>query len=132
MYGVVHAAHQFKKAGEIRVGVSHVRDLRIFTISAKGLIRMAKFGCSVIGLAALMTGAVATHAADLSVTPIYKARPSDEQFTIWRIIAPDKALPFAGKSQDKAPLSIAEDALSHGIVAGAYAWPKAPSAGTAE
>ncbi len=93
---------------------------------------MAKFGCAAIGLFVLMTGAVSTHAADLSVTPIYKARSSDERTNTWRIMTLGKTFTAAEKSQDKAQSAVAEDALSSAIVAGIYAWPKAPDAGTAK
>jgi hypothetical protein len=88
---------------------------------------MARFARASIGLAGLVAITVAARAADLSVTPIYQTRPSVEQVTPWRgFYLGGAGSAVAGKSQDRAPRSVADNtatsAPSSGVAAGAYGW----------
>ena len=82
---------------------------------------MARFVRVAIGSAVLVAISVAAPAADLSVTPIYKTRPSAEQSTAWRgFYLGDAGRSATGKSQDTAPQRGTDNTLSKSIAAGAY------------
>ena len=82
---------------------------------------MARFVRVAIGSAVLVAISVAAPAADLSVTPIYKTRPSVEQSTTWRGFYLGNAGSSAtGKSQDTAPRPGTDNTLPRSIAAGAY------------
>ena len=81
---------------------------------------MARFVSVAIDSAVLVAISVAAQAADLSVTPIYKTRPSVEQSTTWRGFYLGNAGSSAtGKSQDMAPRPSTDHTLSKSIAAGA-------------
>ncbi|MEA2978522.1 MAG: hypothetical protein QOF09_345 [Alphaproteobacteria bacterium] len=86
---------------------------------------MARFARASISLAGLVAITAAAQAADLSVTPIYQTRPSIEQATTWRgFYLGGAGSAVAGKSQDRAPRSAADNtatsALPSGLTAGAH------------
>jgi hypothetical protein len=81
---------------------------------------MARFVRASIGTAVLVAMSVAAHAADLSVTPIYKTRTSVEQTIPWRgFYLGATGSSATGKSQDTAPRSATDGAFFKSMTAGA-------------